>query len=323
MNNIDDRKNTIVPASVAVIGELNVDIIAAGLDALPELGREVVAPEFQLALGSASAIFACGLAKLGHAVTFISSVGDDTFGRFCLDALERANVPTRWVSTRAGRRTGATISLSTRKDRAMVTYLGAIAELEYDDIPIDALEGCSHLHLTSYFLQRRLQPAFPRILAEAKRLGLSTSFDLNGGSVKDGRDNFNVMFAQTDILFANELEAEQLSGLADVESAARELGRFVPTVVVKLGADGAIAANNGAAIRVPGYRVEAVDTTGAGDSFDAGFVHGFLDGQRLRECLLMGNACGALSTLQAGGTENQPDCSALREFMAAHSAARE
>jgi sugar/nucleoside kinase (ribokinase family) len=119
----------------------------------------------------------------------------------------------------------------------------------------------------------------------------------------------------TDILFVNGLEAAQLTKLQDLNEALTALGRFIPTVVVKFGTKGAVAIKNREIVLVPGFKVEAVDTTGAGDSFAAGFVHGFLQGQTLLECLKLANACGALSTLTAGGTANQPDRATLGNFL--------
>src|SRR4051812_18940301 len=110
---------------VVVIGELNVDMVATGLAGPPLMGAEMMAADFELVLGSASAIFACGVAKLGHNVTFISQVGRDDFGEFCLNALRAAGVPTDNVLIDGGVKTGVTISLSTRRDRALVTYPGA------------------------------------------------------------------------------------------------------------------------------------------------------------------------------------------------------
>src|SRR6266576_1875459 len=114
---------------VVVIGELNIDAVAAQLSEAPKLGAEILASDFQLTLGSASAIFACGVAKLGHEVTFIAKVGSDDFGKFCMKALREAGVSTRRVSRDEQLKTGVTISLSTREDRALVTYLGAIAAM--------------------------------------------------------------------------------------------------------------------------------------------------------------------------------------------------
>src|SRR5580700_6277375 len=124
--------------AVAVIGELNVDLVASGLTSAPVLGREVLAQDFQTVLGSASAIFACGAARLGHPVSFFSKVGNDEYGRFCLECLRKANISTENVRAVPTSKTGVTISLSTRSDRALVTVLGAISELSYKDLDLQA-----------------------------------------------------------------------------------------------------------------------------------------------------------------------------------------
>jgi sugar/nucleoside kinase (ribokinase family) len=274
-----------------------------------------LASDFQITLGSASAIFACGLSRLGYLVTFISQIGDDEFGEFCLVMLRRAGLQTDKVIKSPQLKTGVTLSLSTRSDRALVTYLGAIAELDREQIPPAVMDGHSHLHMTSYFLQHKLQPSFPGLFAEARRRGLTTSFDPNADPALGWKEEIREVIARTDILLVNELEAKQLSKRDDVNESLRLLGETVPCVVIKLGSKGAAAMRGNEIVFVPGFQIEAVDTTGAGDSFAAGFVHGFLEGRTLRECLEFGNACGALSTLQAGGTAGQPNGVQLNYYL--------
>ena len=303
------------PPPVAVIGELNVDLIASGLNSPPVLGREVLAEKLETVLGSASAIFACGAARLGHPVSFFSRVGDDEYGHFCLEALQRAGISTDQVDVRPTSSTGVTISLSTRADRAMVTVLGAISELACKHLDLQALRGHSHLHLTSFFLQTALRPAFPRILRQAKKLGLTTSFDPNSDPQSSWRSDIWQVIDETTILFVNQDEALQLTRKKNVRDALQHLGQRAPYVVIKLGPKGAIAAAEGKVIAVPGFKVSPLDTTGAGDSLAAGFVHAFLSGEDLQSCLVAGNACGALSTLRVGGTAGQPDRKTLEKFL--------
>jgi sugar/nucleoside kinase (ribokinase family) len=303
------------PRSVAVIGELNVDLIASGLTSPPLLGREVLADDLQTVLGSASAIFACGAARLGHPVSFFSKVGDDDYGHFCLDALRQAGISTGNVPAFADSKTGVTISLSTRSDRAMVTVLGAISELAYKDLDLQALQGHSHLHMTSYFLQTALRPAFPRILRQARKLGLTTSFDPNSDPQSSWGSDIWKVVDETTIFFVNQDEALQLTRKKHVRDALQQLGEHAPCVVIKLGAKGAIATAEGEVVAVPGFKISPVDTTGAGDSLAAGFVHAFLSGADLHECLRVGNACGALSTLHVGGTAGQPNLKTLKNFL--------
>lgn len=300
-----------------VIGELNIDAVASGLLEVPKMGAEIVAPDFRLTLGSASAIFACGLAKLGHEVTFISKVGSDHLGEFCLAALREAGVSTRHVLQDEHLKTGVTISLSTQKDRALVTYLGAIAALGPEHVKRSHLQGQSHLHMTSYFLQTRMHASFPQIFRGARELGLSTSFDPNSDPTHRWNENIREVFAHTDLLFLNDTEALQLTRARTPRAALKILSKEVPCAVIKLGARGALAVKQGVITSASGFRVTPIDTTGAGDSFAAGFVSYYLRGRPMTECLDAANACGAMSTLQAGGIAGQPTRRALKNFLAA------
>ena len=302
--------------AVLVIGELNVDVIAAGLAQAPELGRELEAKSFEVVLGSASAIFASGLCKLGHPVAFVSKVGDDWFGKLCRQKLAALGVDTEWVQTSRGSVTGVTLCLSTRKDRAQVTFPGAIAELCLADVPHKAFEGFCHLHLSCYALQKRLRPDFPWLFATARRRGLSTSFDPNCSLRGALRQQALRVLPHVDLLFLNEQEAAELSGKSNARAAASQLSGRAAHVVVKLGSRGALAAREGKVVTAAGRRARVVDTTGAGDSFAAGYVAAFLAGGSVRDCLQQGNACGALSTRGVGGTAAQPRREELVRFLA-------
>jgi sugar/nucleoside kinase (ribokinase family) len=309
------RHRAAIDGSVVVIGELNVDAVATGLAEAPRLGAEILAEDFQLTLGSASAIFASGVARLGHEVTFISKVGRDDFGDFCLAALRDIGISTRHVLRDSKDKTGITLALSTRKDRALVTYLGTISTLKYDEVRVPLIKGKSHLHLTSYFLQDGLRVSFPRIFKEAHAQGLTTSFDPNSDPANSWADDIWDVLTHTDIFFLNKTEALQLTKQKNARGALKTLGARVPCAVIKLGAKGAMAIKDGHVVSVPGFKVDALDTTGAGDSFAAGFVSAFIKGRPVDECLRTGNACGALSTLKAGGTANQPDTAGLKRFL--------
>src|SRR5215204_2424238 len=247
-------KELAVSGGVVVIGELNVDVVATGLAQEPKLGLEIIAKDFQMTLGSASAIFACGVAKLGHEVTFVSKVGRDDFGDLCLKALRGAGVTTRHVLRDPSEKTGITLALSTRKDRALVTYLGAISSLRYEDVRTSLLKGRGHLHLTSYFLQEGLRPSFARLFEEARAAGLTTSFDPNSDPTSEWGEDLRGVLAHTDVLFLNRDEALQLTGARDARGALKALGARVPCAVIKLGAKGAVAIKGGAVADAPGFR---------------------------------------------------------------------
>ncbi len=302
--------------AVLVIGELNVDLVLSGLAGPPRFGSEVLAEDLRMVLGSASAIFASGVARLGHPVGFVSKVGDDDFGRFCRQELHRAGISTDWVQP-SSIHTGATIVLSTKEDRALVTNLGAIADLAYSDIPAGIFRHYRHLHLTSYFLQSKLRPDFPRLVREARAAGLSVSFDPNSDPEQSWDASVWDVIEAASVLLLNETEALALTASHTLDEAASRLAERAACVVIKLGARGAVAVRGTERIRCDAFPIRVADTTGAGDSFAAGFVHGLLLEQDLRECLLTANATGALSATALGGTAGQPDRTALAAFVAA------
>jgi len=305
---------------ILVIGELNVDIVATGLRSAPEMGAEILAEDCELTLGSASAIFAAGLAKLGHNVTFVSQVGRDYFGDFCLRTLQQLGVATRHVVRNANEKTGVTIALSGKRDRALVTHTGAVATLSAASIDPALMKRHDHLHLTSYYLQKALQPSFSDLFRRAKEMGLTTSFDPNSDPSNKWNRSIDGVLRYTDVLFVNDREAAKLTRSKTPKAALTALRTKVRCAVIKRGSRGAIAINDGATAAHAGFKVTAVDTTGAGDSFDAGFLSAYLRKAPLTECLRIGNACGALSATRVGGTAGQPSEPELQAFLRANGA---
>lgn len=299
---------------ILVIGELNVDIVVAELQSLPKLGFEILARDCQLTLGSASAIFAVGMSKLGHPITFVSQAGRDSFGDFCVNALQQSGVATKNVA-RTEEKTGVTIALSSIRDRALVTFQGAISTLTAACINRSLMRRHRHLHLTSYFLQKGLQPSFADLFRQAKTEGLTTSFDPNSDPTGVWSKKLNRVLRHTDVLFLNEREGLSLTGMSTARRALKSLGKLVPCAVIKLGRRGAIAIKGNQVFADPGFKIKARDTTGAGDSFDAGFISAYLRKASIPECLRIGNACGALSALQVGGTAGQPTQRELEAFL--------
>ncbi len=300
---------------VLVAGELNPDLVLASLTSVPEPGREVVARDFALRLGSSSAICASGLAKLGNDVAFLGKAGDDAFGRFCVQQLTAAGVDVRLVSTDPSLQTGLTVSI-TGRDRALVTYPGAMEDLRAEDVAASVLASFRHLHVSAYFLQRGLKPGLPSLFRRARVLGLTTSFDPGHDPYNRWGDEIRDVFRDTSVLLLNEIELELTTGSGDIEQGLRQLTTDSTLAVVKLGARGSAALDaSGAIERVPAMEVDVLDTTGAGDSFNAGFLHAWLRDSSLAEALRCGVVCGSLSTRGLGGCEAQPDAIQLQEHL--------
>jgi len=291
---------------VLVAGELNVDLILQGYQAFPVPGKEVLVDDFVMTLGSASAICAMGLARLGAPVAFLSVVGDDSWGAYCVETMRTAGIDVSRVAVDSTLKTGVTVSLTApHSDRALVSYLGSIAALEGTAIADDTFRGFDHLHMSSYFLQKRLRPSFAAVFKRARAAGLSTSLDPGfDPSERWGADLKDVL-REVDLFFPNEVELRGITGTGDVREGLQRLENGRTRIIAKLGPRGAAALVDGALLEVPAFPVQPVDTTGAGDSFDAGFLFAWLTGRPLPECLRWGAACGSLSTRGSGGTGHQ------------------
>jgi sugar/nucleoside kinase (ribokinase family) len=302
---------------VLAIGELNVDLVLTGMEGLPELGRERIAQGCSLLLGSSTAIFACGVARFGFRTKFHSVVGDDEFGRVALRNLESAGVDIRDVQIDPARNTGITVSLNTAGDRAMATFLGTIDAVTYSAIPQGLIGSARHLHVGSFFLQRKLRPDLPRLFAEAHHAGMTTSLDSGWDDTENWDYGIREVLQHTDLFFPNELEASRISRQTSARDAALDLARFARTVIVKCGPSGAVAASGTDVLSVPAFtHLIAVDTTGAGDSFNAGYIAAFLDGRGPKECLLYGNACGSISVTRIGGAGSCATREEVEELLA-------
>jgi sugar/nucleoside kinase (ribokinase family) len=289
---------------ILVAGEINPDLILTG-DVIPEFGQiEKLVDSFSLTIGSSAAIFSCGAARLGLRTAFAGVCARDVFGSFMLDEMQKRSVDVRGVLLKDGQ-TGLSVILSTGSDRAILTFAGLIPALRAEDIPDSLLGQVRHLHVASYFLQTTLQPGLPDLFRRARNLGITTSLDTNYDPTGLWA-GFDDLLALTNVFLPNEKEAISLSRQPDVESAAQLLGKQAEVVVVKLGSRGALGVREGHMVHSPSFPVQVIDTVGAGDSFNAGFLHGYLSGWDLEKSLSLACGCGALSTRKAGGTEAQP-----------------
>ncbi|GAB3317046.1 PfkB family carbohydrate kinase [Larkinella ripae] len=286
-----------------VVGELNVDILLDQVNGFPVVGQEILAQQMLLTLGSSSAIFASNSSALGSRVAFCGALGNDLFGKFILRELQAKRVDTRFVIESPGHQTGLTMILNYEQDRANVTYGGAMNHFSINDIPLQALPQFRHLHVSSYFLQRALRADITTLFAAAKAAGLSTSLDLQWDPANEWDFPAQECLPYVDFFLPNEKELLCLTGQREVGGAIDRLSGFANTIVVKKGIRGATAYADGGVLHADAYITENfVDAIGAGDSFNAGFIHGFLNGHELSECLKLGNLAGAINTTAAGGT---------------------
>jgi sugar/nucleoside kinase (ribokinase family) len=306
---------------VTVAGEVNLDLILYGVPEELPRERELLADRMSLTLGGSSSIVAHNLAALGNRVGFQSRIGDDQLGQIALEQLEQSGVDvTRVRRVTGATKTGLTVILQRQAWRNIVTYAGTIAELCWEDLDLDYLADSRHFHLCSYYLQRALRPRVGELFQRLKSAGLTISLDTNDDPDDEWQGGLHDILRYVDVFLPNEREARKAAGTEDLEVAIRKLAELVPVVVVKLGRDGAMAQRGSERFVSPAHRVDAVDPVGAGDSFDAGFLHQYLRGSDVPECLATGNMAGALSTTRSGGTEAFRDAEHREKFFRERSA---
>jgi sugar/nucleoside kinase (ribokinase family) len=284
-----------------VAGEANIDLLVDGVLEL-EVGKEKLADDCSVVLGGSSSITAFNLSRLGARVKFVGVLGRDIFGRYVRDKLVAGGVDVsaiRWSETT---KSGITIWHSRNKERAGVTYGGTIALLRASDITGEILRQARHLHVGAYYLLRDFHRDAPDVFGAAKAAGLSTSLDCNYDPSEGWDSNIWNVLPYTDVFFPNETEAKRLTGREDPREAARELARYARTVVVKLGAEGAFVMTPGESFHQPPVPAIVIDTTGAGDSFNAGYLSKLLQGGSTRDCAQAGGEAGARCVAAIGGT---------------------
>jgi sugar/nucleoside kinase (ribokinase family) len=306
-----------------------------GGDVVPRFGQaEQLLDSAQLVLGSSAGICASGLARLGVDVALVARVGHDLFGDQTIRLLQDNGVDTTAV-LRTDAPTGISVILSAADDRAILTLTGAMTALTTADV-LGVLPGPrttnpgspnatpepdeGHLHVASFFLLPTLADGLPELLGHARAAGFTTSLDTNWDPA--GRwAGVEACLPHLDVFLPNAAEAVAIArslgaDVGDAEAAARVLAARGPVVAVKDGAAGGFAVAGDRLVRAPGLAIEIVDTTGAGDTFDAGFLCAWLAGEDLATAVRWGTAAGSLSTRGFGGTGGQPTRDELTAAMA-------
>lgn len=301
---------------IVVVGDINVDLIFTGLPSLPSLGELKHAKSMRFTLGGSSAIFAHNIARLGASTGFVGKVGKDHLGDFLIETLKSAGVDTSRIVRDSALPTGICVSMSFPNDYAMVSYPGIRESFSLLEIDIDYIKQARHLHMSSFYLQPGLQPGTIELFRQAKHAGLTTSLDPDHDPHQTWNGGMHQLLHDVDLFLPNEVEATNIARIAELEAAGKCLAGFGHTAVIKVGAKGVCVFCGDKQIHAPAFAIQPVDTTGAGDSFNAGFVFQHLRGAPLAKCIAWGNACGALSTRALGGTEAFPIASEVEQFLA-------
>lgn len=300
---------------VYVYGDVNIDLVIPGITKFPEPGQEDETKVMETMVGGGAALFTLGLGKLGLHPVFQGSVGDDLYGRFILEEFTARHVDTQLLEVSKTLRTGISLSFTNEKDRSFLTMRGTNENLDVSHVKLDAVAQAKHIHVTGYAGSKN-HDAYLRFLKAVKeKTDTTVSFDLGWDSAGEWKKEIYELFDWVDVLFMNETEAIHYGRTDTAEEAGLSFAQHCPVVVIKLGAKGSVAFAEGSCYHKEPYRVTAVDTTGAGDSFNAGFIYGYLTGRSIPECLACGNGCGALSVTALGGNAGFPEEEGLWAFI--------
>jgi sugar/nucleoside kinase (ribokinase family) len=287
---------------VIVVGELNVDLILNELESFPEIGKEILARQMTLTLGSSAAIFASNISSLGAKVAFIGKIGMDKFGEVVLESLQNNGVDVSLIKRDENYGTGATIILNVEEDRANTTYPGAMDFLTINDISEDDLKKAKHLHFSSFFLQPGLRNDVGKLFRTAQELGLTTSFDMQWDPLEEWDLDIEDILPYVNVFLPNENELIYLSGKNDLDKAIDFIDKYTDILAIKRGNQGSMVCCGDEIMNLPAFlNKNVVDAIGAGDSFNAGFIYKYILGKSIQECQEFGNLTGAISTTAAGG----------------------
>ena len=312
------RLNSEARFDITIAGETNLDLILYGLPEDMPIERELLASGFEATLGGSSSILAHNLAKLGSKVGFVTQLGRDDLGSIALQRLRDAGVDISRVTFCHDKATGVTLLLPHGDRRHILTYLGVIDQMSTADLDVGYLSSSRHFHISSLFLQTGLQPGLPELLSTLKNSGLTLSLDTNDDPADQWGGVLDELLDLIDVLLPNEDEIKRITGKSSLEESLNVLKHRVPLIVVKCGARGAVVQQGNTRTSIEPPHVIPIDTIGAGDSFNAGFLHAYAKGQSATAAASLGTVTGSLSTLRPGGTEAFRDSTLVAEFLAQH-----
>lgn len=290
---------------IVSLGDAVVDLVAGGLDTLPAWGQDREVPHITPHRGGAGLNVAVNLATLENNATIVAGVGNDTWGTFLHEGLSERGINGQGIVTISAP-TAVTMVLTGAQDRAFISVYGATAAFRADDLPVPILEAATHIHLSGYWQSRALQPSLPALCEEWKARGITISLDVGYDATKQWEHGIHDLLPLVDLFFPNEEEACGITRHAHWQDALAELATVVPWVAIKRGASGATLRWGILEINQPAYPAQVVDTTGAGDAFNSGFLHGWLRGESPRNALQYGCAMGALCVGREGGSTTPP-----------------
>lgn len=292
---------------IITLADMSADLMIWGEDLEPDFGqKEKVLEGYKLEMGGSCAIFACQAAKLGLRTGLIGTVGKDRIGDLVVQRLAESGVDVQNVIWRDDITTSLGIAMCKGNSRAIFSAIEGINATEYEQIPSGFLQSSRHLHIGSYFLLSRLRPYMPKIVETVKAAGGTVSLDTNWDPEERWDDGLLDLLPSVDVFLPNENELRAIMRESDLVRALEKAASIVKVCMVKIGDRGAACLSGGELYRWDTHEVVMRDSVGAGDSFDAGFLYGWLKGLPLQVCGEIATFCGESSVTAIGGIEGQP-----------------
>lgn len=302
-------------STVLFVGDINVDIVMGGLKTLPVVDREITCETFEITMGSTTVFAACAYAFLGGSSFMLGLAGNDDYGRFMVQGMQKFGIDTRFVQFTDTVKTGVTVNLIHKSSRTQITYPGTIAELGTDHIDPTVFQHIDHAHFAGIYQQYKLQPDLTRLLMTAKSQGITTSLDPQWDESEQW-EGIEEWLPLLSYLFINEDEALSITRADCVEDAWKALSEKTSCPVIKSGEKGSLIGGEHGLTWTPAFPVDVVDTVGAGDAFDAGFLFAVQDkGMSTQRAARFANAVGARNCLSIGGVNTSLDYQTTIQFM--------
>lgn len=304
-------------AFVVAVGDANVDLIAP-VESLPTKGGEVSTDKLYRCAGGSAANLCVAVTRLGLNSRFIGRVGDDHLGRFLIDNFRKEKVDISWLQIDKEVGTGLQfIAITKDGERTMYGFRGANIYLSADEIDLSCVKNSRILHISGYALLSDPQrKTTMKILKVATGAGAIVSLDVGVLPAVRATNRVRAILRSVNILFVGGREASAMVGTKNPKTAAKDLLKLGPEIVaLKLARRGCFILTETEKVRYPAYPIKVMDTTGAGDAFDAGFLAGVIEGWELKRVARFANAVGAISTQKIGAQSALPNRREVKRFL--------
>jgi len=310
---------------VLCLGIFVADIVAKPIEDMPGKGKLALVDTMELHTGGCASNTGYALNKLGISTGLMGKVGTDGFGDFFVNYMRNAGLDIRGIKYSITANTSATmVMVSADGERTFFHYLGANAELNYNDVDFNIVKEAKILHIAGSFLMPSFdgEPA-SRVLKQAREWGITTSLDTAWDSKGNWLNVLEPCLQHLDIFMPSIEEARMITGKEDPSEIAEFLLSYgIKTVALKMGERGSYVRTPDWELYLPVYKVETVDATGAGDAFAAGFLAGVAKGWSYKDAARLGNAVGACCVTAIGSSAGIKNMDETLEFMKNYSGMR-